>query len=378
MRNTYRSIIDTIIKQDVSRPEDESDVRLAVYMLVLFYWMAVLVVLMMVICCLGVDIVLSNVVFVFIVSILHIVIWKRRSLLLVDLFAVIIALDVAFMVSTDNPSGSLIIWAFVYPVFIYTFADLKRGIFHMLFLFVLLLFIQAYARLSESVYFTEYSIAHLLRFSSIYLISTISLVTFIWVRSLTRARLDRYSKDIATTIEELEQARIELKKLGNIDHLTTLYNKRYLESSGNRFLKNGHANYLVSIFIDIDNFKLYNDHYGHIKGDMVLTQVSRVIKSVVKNYNSFLVRFGGEEIVCLLKIDDFTQIETITANLIGKVEELGIPHICSPFKKITISAGVSWSHQNEYSSLNQLIHGSDDAMYHAKKNGKNQYFVVSG
>ncbi len=378
MRNTYRSIIDTIIKQDVSRPEDESDVRLAVYMLVLFYWMAVLVVLMMVICCLGVDIVLSNVVFVFIVSILHIVIWKRRSLLLVDLFAVIIALDVAFMVSTDNPSGSLIIWAFVYPVFIYTFADLKRGIFHMLFLFVLLLFIQAYARLSESVYFTEYSIAHLLRFSSIYLISTISLVTFIWVRSLTRARLDRYSKDIATTIEELEQARIELKKLGNIDHLTTLYNKRYLESSGNRFLKDGHANYLVSIFIDIDNFKLYNDHYGHIKGDMVLTKVSRVIKSVVKNHNSFLVRFGGEEIVCLLKIDDFTQIEAITANLIGKVEELGIPHICSPFKKITISAGVSWSHQNEYSSLNQLIHGSDDAMYHAKKNGKNQYFVVSG
>ena len=378
MRNTYRSILDTIIKQDVSRPEDESDVRLAVYMLVLFYWMAVLVVLMMVICCLGVDIVLSNVVFIFIVSILHIVIWKRRSLLLVDLFAVIIALDVAFMVSTDNPSGSLIIWAFVYPVFIYTFADLKRGIFHMLFLFVLLLFIQAYARLSESVYFTEYSIANLFRFSSIYLVSTISLVTFIWVRSLTRARLDRYSKDIATTIEELEQARIELKKLGNIDHLTTLYNKRYLESSGNRFLKDGHANYLVSIFIDIDNFKLYNDHYGHIKGDMVLTQVSRVIKSVVKNHNSFLVRFGGEEIVCLLKIDDFTQIETITANLIGKVEELGIPHICSPFKKITISAGVSWRHQNEYSSLNQLIHGSDDAMYHAKKNGKNQYFVVAG
>lgn len=378
MRNTYRSILDTIIKQDVSRPEEESDVRLAVYMLVLFYWMAVLVVLMMVICCLGVDIVLSNVVFVFIVSILHVVIWKRRSLFLVDVFAIIIALDIAFMVSTDKDGGSLIIWAFVYPVFIYTFADLRRGIFHMLFLLVLMLFTQVYVRFSESGYFTEYSITHLLRFLSIYLISTISLVTSIWVRSLTRARLDRYSKDTAATIEELEQARIELKKLGNIDHLTTLYNKRYLESSGNKFLKNGQASYLVSIFIDIDSFKLYNDHYGHIKGDMVLTQVSRVIKSVVKNHNSFLVRFGGEEIVCLLKIDDFTQIETIVANLIGKVEELGIPHICSPFKKVTISAGVSWSRQDEYSSLNQLIHGSDDAMYHAKKNGKNQYFVVSG
>ena len=101
-----------------------------------------------------------------------------------------------------------------------------------------------------------------------------------------------FHENMKNTIRELEKARAELRTLTNIDPLTNIYNKRYLDSYMQRFVSCSDAKYIASMFFDIDHFKKYNDNYGHISGDKVIVEVVNTIKNRAKSSDSILVRFG--------------------------------------------------------------------------------------
>lgn len=155
----------------------------------------------------------------------------------------------------------------------------------------------------------------------------------------------------------------ELNKMVITDHLTRLYARSYLDQgitlSQNRD-KQG-----AFILIDIDNFKLINDTYGHQTGDDVLIQVANIIKSSIRA-DDIAARWGGEELAIYLPNAN-RQIATQVAERIRS----RVSRETSP--QVTISVGISfWEEEDQQKSLDKLFQQADQLLYRAKTTGKNQ------
>ena len=152
------------------------------------------------------------------------------------------------------------------------------------------------------------------------------------------------------------------------DPLTGLYNRRKFDQDIELILSmSGRANRGSGLlFIDIDNFKKYNDEHGHQKGDQVLKNVTGCIEKSLRNYDKIhLYRYGGEEFVGI--ISDITIKHTFN---IGDRLRKTVKKTCG----ITISVGIS--HYREISdNLQSLINNADHALYEAKKRGKDRVVV---
>ena len=127
------------------------------------------------------------------------------------------------------------------------------------------------------------------------------------------------------------------------------------------------------ILLDGDYFKLYNDTYGHQKGDWCLQQVASVLKKVAHRAGDLPARYGGEEFALILPNTELQGIEYL-ARLINKfVQELNIPHQASKVASIvTVSVGYSVSFWDSRFTAEDLIHAADAALYQAKAQGRNQ------
>jgi diguanylate cyclase (GGDEF)-like protein len=132
------------------------------------------------------------------------------------------------------------------------------------------------------------------------------------------------------------------------------------------------------IMIDIDNFKLYNDEFGHVKGDECLTLIAQTLSR--SNYRSqdLVARFGGEEFVILLPFTDAAGAKKIAKDVIEAISSLNIKSAAkASHSKVTISAGVTsysptYKNKVDFSST-ELLQAADSKLYQAKKNGRNQY-----
>ena len=150
-----------------------------------------------------------------------------------------------------------------------------------------------------------------------------------------------------------------------LDKLTGLFNRNAFDNDMHEF--NGFT--LVSmIFLDIDNFRDFNNKHGHQIGDSILAKCSNIIINNIRRTDR-AYRYGGDEIVIILPQCDKKEAEII-ANKIIKSSH--VPDIDYPF--LTFSVGVA-SIPNDAKNLKQLIKCSDTAMIQAKRNGKNQVCV---
>lgn len=153
-----------------------------------------------------------------------------------------------------------------------------------------------------------------------------------------------------------------LEQTVNTDDLTGLLNRRAFEKD----IKKVNKQSLYSIiFIDIDNFREYNNKYGHDIGDIVLKRVSEVI-GVTIGHEGNAYRYGGEEIVILLINRSKDSAKKIAENI--RLNVLKIHN--SPYPNITISLGVS-SFPSDGTDINYIIKKADDALLAAKQRGKN-------
>ena len=165
----------------------------------------------------------------------------------------------------------------------------------------------------------------------------------------------------------------ELKNLANIDELTGLYNHRYFQEFLQKSIDNADKeNQEVSLlFMDIDYFKNFNDINGHQAGDLLLKEISQIMKSCIRGFD-VVARYGGEEFAAILpnttennavKIGE--RIRSSIQNTYFKGQEN------QPDKNITISIGVS-SYPKKAISKHQLINTADDALYRAKSFNRNR------
>jgi diguanylate cyclase (GGDEF)-like protein len=178
------------------------------------------------------------------------------------------------------------------------------------------------------------------------------------------------------TARELKAARERMKQLSITDDLTETYNYRYfMESLDLELRRAKRYEYPISLMmLDIDNFKNYNDSYGHMAGDRVLKQVATVMKNTVR-HTDILARYGGEEFAGILiktNLDDACQI---AERVRLAIEDSEIEHREShPRGRLTVSIGIS-TFGPKISSVRGLIHTADKALYEAKREGKNRVSI---
>ena len=156
-----------------------------------------------------------------------------------------------------------------------------------------------------------------------------------------------------------------------MDALTSVYCRRYFLERFSEELKRSKKNKLCLTFlmIDIDNFKQFNDRYGHLVGDAILRQVSKTISLAVRQID-FIGRYGGEEISVVLA-ETNSQQASFAAERIRQAISLEVIKVYDEALRVTISIGVSTFPDNALNMKN-LIEMADQALYLAKETGKNR------
>jgi len=130
---------------------------------------------------------------------------------------------------------------------------------------------------------------------------------------------------------------------------------------------------LSALLIDVDGFKAYNDHYGHLAGDDALRNVARALSSGLIRPGDFLARYGGEEFVALLPESRLDQAAAIAEQLRERVQQMAMPHACSPNSEVmTVSIGIATLIPQDRGGSEVLLQAADSALYAAKHAGRNQ------
>ena len=179
--------------------------------------------------------------------------------------------------------------------------------------------------------------------------------------------LNMIVRQVAVAIENNKLFR-ELKHLTTIDPLTNIYNYRHflerLDHECNRLKR--YSGSLSLLMIDVDDFKSYNDTYGHLEGDMLLKKISNVLTKTLRNVD-IVCRYAGDEFVVILPECKISDAEIVAEKIRKNVEDLSLK------RKVTLSIGVGRYAPNM--SCRDLILQADQALLKGKREGKNRVLI---
>lgn len=195
--------------------------------------------------------------------------------------------------------------------------------------------------------------------------------------------------DITARLEaelKLASANQVLQQYAQRDHLTGLYNRRYMDECLISEIKQAVDDcFPLSVCLaDIDFFKRYNDNYGHQSGDDCLRAVAKALVSSELRAADNVSRYGGEEFLVILPRTDEAGARGVAERLRENINALQLPHIASPTGSLTISIGVATLYACDslppdtplHMIASGLIHQADTALYAAKNRGRNQVVVM--
>lgn len=188
--------------------------------------------------------------------------------------------------------------------------------------------------------------------------------------------LDAKIVELEELQQQLEETNEKLRRLSAQDGLTGIPNRRSfderLATEWNRAIREQEP--LSLIMLDIDYFKAYNDHYGHVAGDICLRQVAKTIKDALPREMDEASRYGGEEFAIILPNTCNKGAEHVADRLMKAFEELCVEHEASPSNQhLTISLGLFTHIPKHGQAPSLLVENADRALYKAKNNGRNQY-----
>lgn len=174
--------------------------------------------------------------------------------------------------------------------------------------------------------------------------------------------------------EKLNLAHHDLEHIAKTDSLTELPNRRCFDATlareWSRACRTGNS--VAIILIDIDWFKQYNDYYGHVLGDECLRKIAKLIGQNTNRPTDLAARYGGEEFVILLPETELEGAVKIAEDVRSAIEAAKIEHRGSTLGIVTISAGVTSSHQRSAIVAIDLLEKADSLLYRAKSLGRNR------
>lgn len=158
------------------------------------------------------------------------------------------------------------------------------------------------------------------------------------------------------------------------DSLTGLLNRNYLTQEypklSRQLMRNQQR--LGVILFDVDNFKQYNDQYGHLAGDQCLERVAKILNQHARRSRDAMIRFGGEEFLAILPDTDMQSTRSIARTIVSDVYNANIPHKNTEYERITLSAGAVSTGSFNQDNLDEILEVADVNLYEAKMNGKNR------
>jgi diguanylate cyclase (GGDEF)-like protein len=173
---------------------------------------------------------------------------------------------------------------------------------------------------------------------------------------------------------QLQSDKRRLGRLATLDTLTALANRRGFNMHLRRLVRRPRAGQVSVLIADIDFFKQYNDRYGHHQGDVCLRRVAAALSRVPTRAGDLIARLGGEEFAVVLPGTDRDAALAMAERMRQAVSGLAIPHETSPVAPhVTISVGAATGDQlQEEAAGGGLLAAADDALYKAKKAGRNR------
>jgi diguanylate cyclase (GGDEF)-like protein len=206
-----------------------------------------------------------------------------------------------------------------------------------------------------------------------------SLQTIIGVLTLvTLASLWHTGRQLGKVIEDNFRLQVTLEALVRRDGLTGITNRRgfdeQFEAEWRRAVRADEP--LSLALIDVDDFKRYNDHYGHPAGDECLKTVARALSAALPRASDLLARYGGEEFVVLLPMTGDDGARVVAERLRSAIVALAYPHArATTGAQVTVSIGLASIRPGRQQAPHDLLHAADQALYTAKAAGNNR--VVS-
>ena len=178
----------------------------------------------------------------------------------------------------------------------------------------------------------------------------------------------------------LALANAKLSRQSATDGLTGIANRRKFDDTlaveWQRAARSGTP--LSLLMVDIDHFKRFNDHYGHVAGDECLRQVTEILATCVRRAGELLARYGGEEFVLLLPGADLAHAEDLARRCLQRMDRRAIPHAASASGSVvTLSIGVAQVFPDASQTADSLVNAADTAMYRAKMDGRARYVVAT-
>lgn len=194
-------------------------------------------------------------------------------------------------------------------------------------------------------------------------------------RNELEVRVDERTRELSSTLDELASANERLRESNLRDGLTGAYNRRYFDAAFESMLtESRNAGHACGVLVaDIDHFKRVNDQAGHLVGDDCLRMTVATIVKVVADRGS-VIRYGGEEFVVLLPRIDEKALPLIAEDIRAAVA--GTPLVTNGTSiSMTISVGAAMSTVGEVIASTTLLQRADEAMYRAKREGRNRVVV---
>jgi diguanylate cyclase (GGDEF)-like protein len=179
--------------------------------------------------------------------------------------------------------------------------------------------------------------------------------------------------------QELNERNEELKGLAEFDDLTKIPNRRMFEQE----LKRGWRRMvrtsrpLTLLLCDVDNFKAFNDTYGHQAGDECLVKIARAVQGSARRPGDYAARYGGEEFAVILQDTGIEGAQHVAERICQTVRNLAIPHTGSTVaKNVTISVGAASIQPTHEREPEALVRKADECLYQAKGEGRNRVVVA--
>jgi len=171
---------------------------------------------------------------------------------------------------------------------------------------------------------------------------------------------------------DLKHSNELLLDLSNTDHLTGLFNRRYMMEALDKEVQRSirKCGDLSLIMLDIDHFKEVNDRFGHLQGDIVLQRVALQLKKELRSYDC-AARYGGEEFIAILPDSTLQQSIFVADRIRLSIQETTFDVQLAPLR-LTASVGVARFSWEQNMTVDEFIKQADDALYRAKANGRNR------
>ncbi|WP_457750174.1 GGDEF domain-containing protein [Sulfurimonas sp.] len=275
---------------------------------------------------------------------------QEKTFLLLTTIALFV-LSLAYYISCKQTIYSTI-WLCFFPLIVFLLNGLKIG---KIFSGIYILSIALYSYFDTGIYTNTREL-----FQLILGLTLFSILVCIFEKSRKNAFL------------KMTEAMNELQRISYLDELTQLYNRHYLHNEILHSTKLQQYKSLLFCITDIDNFKSYNDNYGHQKGDETLQLIASLQKKSIESVqNNFVLRLGGEEFGAF--IFDAPNPKQYIEDFLRALESLEILHSKNtPFAICTVSIGAAYCNDLRKFNFETLYKLADDALYEAKRNGKNR------